>query len=223
MPLPPPAGPAPELSTGPLRHTPGCQDCRVSARRRPQFSSAALAWLEPRPLVPVVDHLSARELELLRCRGLDERLCVQVLGRLVPRDLLSGPGGRACHLLPHLPAGATVYGASALWVHTGERPPQVLEAVWPGHTGRGRRLRVHQGRLPQSDTVQLGEVACCTLARAAVDVARLEPPSAAVAALLAAQAAGVEATELYNCASHCVGAQVRGRDRVERLVRALYG
>lgn len=169
-----------------------------------------------------MEQLSDQELGLLRCRGLDERLCAQVLGKMVPRDLLSTPAGRARCLRPRLPAGATVYGASALWVHTGQAPPQVLEAIWPGHTGRRRDLLVHQGRLPESDTVRLGEVPCCTLARAAVDVARLGPPARAVAALLAAQAAGVGARELYSCASHCVGAQVSGRDRVERLVHQLY-
>ncbi len=167
--------------------------------------------------------LTSEELGLLRCHGFDEQISEWVLGRAVVPEQVAAPGPRARCLRHVLPAGASVYGASALWVHTGLRPPEVLEAIRPGHTGRAARLLMHQGRLPASDVVMVGGVPCCTLARAAVDVARLAPPLLAVEALLAARRAGIEPVELQNCVSHCVGAQVRGRDRVERLIRSLYG
>ncbi|SPT54082.1 Uncharacterised protein [Actinomyces bovis] len=184
---------------------------------------AALAWLERRPLQPATRELTPAELGVLRCHGLDEELTVSVLGQAMVLEQVSTPGARARCLRSFLPDGASIYGASALWVHTGLRPPEVLEAIRPVHTGRAARLRMCQGRLPASDVMLVGGLSCCTLARAAVDVARLDTAARAVEALLAAQHAGIKPQELYNCVSHCVGAQVRGRDRVERLIRELYG
>ncbi len=191
-------------------------------RRRPQLTAAALAWLEARPLEPVLTCLEAQEEKLLRLGGLDDLLTTPVLGRRVPADMLDTPAKRARALVWRVPAGALVYGASAFWVHTGMRPPSSLEVVVARHTASRRGLVVRQGRVPPRDQVTVAGTPCCTLSRASVDVARTARPALAAQVLLVARRRGVAATELHRCVTHCVGAQVRGRDRVDRLIPKIY-
>lgn len=166
--------------------------------------------------------LEPREEELLRLAGADDLLTTPVLGRRVPTDLLDTAAKRARALAWRLPEDAVVYGASAFWVHTGTLPPSSLEVIIARHTASRRGLVVRQGQVPARDQVILGGQPCCTLARASVDVARTARPARATQALLAARRAGVPATELHRCVTHCVGAQVRGRDRVDRLIPKVY-
>lgn len=181
---------------------------------------AALAWLAPRPLAPVMGPLPLREQEVLRCHGLDEELLVHVLGERVPRDLVASPHGRARFLARHLPAAVVPLGATALWVHTGRRPPQVPVVSAPQRMGLWRSLDVRLVPLEPEDLTQVGGLSCATVERSAVDVARVAPPVEAVEAIIAARDAGATRTGLHRALGRCPRGSV-GAPRARRLIDTL--
>lgn len=183
---------------------------------------AALAHLAPRPSSPILAAVDEEEARLLRCADLDKRLFATVLGRPYPLDLLSSPEGRVAALEPELPARGVLLASTALWVHTGGIPPhQLVIGVADRDRGRWRRHTLHRTVLPHADLVTIGDRACASLARAAVDIARTAPPAQAVRALLAARTAGVSRIELRLALSHCRGAAAVGRPRAERIIEQL--
>ena len=183
-------------------------------------SRAALAWLQPRPLSPVLGPLPPAEQEVLRCHGLDEALFVEVLGEQVPRDLVASPPARARLLAGRVPHTMVPHGATALWVHTGLRPPRVLRLSTPHRLGPWRSLDLRQVTLEEEDLTEVAGLTCATVERAAVDVAREDPPLAAVEAIIAAREAGATRTGLYRALGRCPRGS-RGAPRARRLIDEL--
>ena len=201
------------------------------AKRRPRWNMtrfvpvpghAAVAHLSARPLSPVLGALPPQDMEVLRCAGLDSRLLVCVLGRPQPIDLLRSKEGRLRAVTAAMPCRGVLLASTALWVHVGGPPPDTLEVCLPG----GRRSRMsylvtRRGRLPRSDTTVINGVTCATIARAAVDVARLGPPVAAVQAIMTARDHGVSRVRLLLTLNHCQGAASRGRPRARHIIEAV--
>jgi hypothetical protein avisC_08472 len=161
-------------------------------------------------------------MQLLRCAELDSRLLVNVLGNLQPADLLQSVEGRLQAITTALPCQGVLLAGTALWVHVGGAPPSTLEVCLPG----GRRSRVpylvtRRGRLPHSDTTLINGVTCATIARAAVDIARLGPPTAAVQAIMTARDHGVSRARLLLTLNHCRGAASRGCPRAQHIIESV--
>ena len=183
---------------------------------------AAVAHLFARPLTPVLGALPAQDMQLLKCAELDSRLLVNVLGSLQPADLLRSVEGRLQAITNALPCRGVLLASTALWVHVGGAPPSTLEVCLPG----GRRSRVpylvtRRGRLPHSDTTVINGVTCATIARAAVDIARLGPPTAAVQAIMTARDHGVSRVRLLLTLNHCRGAASRGCPRAQHIIESV--
>ncbi len=160
-------------------------------------------------------------MRVLRCHGLDDELLTPLLGEHYPTDLLTSPALRARALGPHVPRGHLVCGPSALWVHTGRRPPEVLSVAGLERPSTWRGLDSHRMSLPSEDRVVLAGVECSTLERAAVDVARTAPPALAVEAILTAYDAGATRRGLLLALGHCRGGAARGRPRAQRIILAV--
>ena len=183
---------------------------------------AAVAHLSARPLSPVLGALPPQDMEVLRCAGLDSRLLVCVLGRPQPVDLLRSKEGRLRAITAALPCKGLLLASTALWVHVGGPPPGILEVCLPG----GRRSRLsylvtRRGRLPRCDTTVIDGVTCATIARAAVDIARLGPPVDAVQAIMTARDHDVSRVQLLLTLNHCRGAASRGCPRAQRIIEAV--
>ncbi|WP_143233381.1 hypothetical protein [Actinomyces ruminis] len=168
---------------------------------------AVLAHLLHGPVEPILQALPPRELALLRCHGLDERMLVSVLGQAVPADLLGNPAARAQALAPRLPANRVVAGRTALWVHTGGPVPASPDLLRTA---------------PAADVVTLEGVLCLRLTRAVVDLARTAPPGVAVDAVLRARRAGLTRRDLEPALLARRGGGMRGLRRARRLIDELY-
>ena len=189
------------------------------ARFVPVPGHAAVAHLSSRPLSPVLGTLPPQDMQVLRCAELDSRLLVSVLGNLQPVDLLRSAEGRLRAVIAALPHQGVLLASTALWVHVGGPPPETLEVCLPG--GRRSRLpylETRRGRLPRSDTTVINGVTCATVARAAVDIARLGPPVAAVRAIMIARDHGISRVRLLLTLNHCRGAASRGCPRAQHII-----
>ena len=189
------------------------------ARFVPVPGHAAVAHLSARPLTPVLGTLPPQDMEVLRCAGLDARLLVNILGNLQPADTLRSAEGRMQAIAAALPCRGVLLASTALWVHVGGPAPDALEVSLPG----GRRSRLpylvtRRGRLPHCDTTVISGITCATIARAAVDIARLGPPVQAVQAIMAARDHGVSRVRLLLTLNHCRGAASRGCPRAQHII-----
>ena len=189
------------------------------ARFVPVPGHAAVAHLSARPLTPVLGTLPPQDMEVLRCAGLDARLLVNILGNLRPADTLRSAEGRMRAIAAAMPCRGVLLARTALWVHVGGPAPDALEVSLPG----GRRSRLpylvtKRGRLPHCDTTVIGGITCATIARAAVDIARLGTPVQAVQAILTARNHGVSRVRLLLTLNHCRGAASRGCPRAQHII-----
>ena len=189
------------------------------ARFVPVPGHAAVAHLSALPLTPVLGTLPPQDMEVLRCAGLDARLLVNILGNLQPADTLRSAEGRMQAIAAALPCRGVLLASTALWVHVGGPAPDALEVSLPG----GRRSRLpylvtRRGRLPHCDTTVISGITCATIARAAVDIARLGPPVQAVQAIMAARDHGVSRVRLLLTLNHCRGAASRGCPRAQHII-----
>ena len=82
-------------------------------------------------------------------------------------------------------------------------------------------LVTRRGRLPHSDTTVINGVTCATIARAAVDIACLGPPTAAVQAIMTARDHGVTRVRLLLTLNHCRGAASRGCPRAQHIIESV--
>ena len=192
------------------------------ARFIPVPGHAAVAHLTAQPLSPVLSALPPQDMQVLRCADLDSHLLVNVLGNLQPVDLLRSAEGRLQAITAAMPRRGVLLASTALWVHVGGPPPDTLEVCLPG----GRRSRVsylvtRRGRLPRCDTTAINGVTCATIARAAVDIARLGPPAAAVQAIMTARDHGVSRVRLLLTLNHCRGASNRGCPRAQHIIESV--
>lgn len=193
--------PTPTSSPQPrLDSTPGIRTRAVPAR-------AVLAHLLCGPVEPILEAIPPRELALLRCPGLDERVLVSVLGQTVPADLLGNPSARAHALAGQLPPNRVVSGRTALWVHTGGPVPTSPELLRSA---------------PAADVVVLEGLPCLRLTRVVVDLARTAPPGVAVDAVLRARRAGLTRRDLEPTLLARRGGGMRGLRRARRLIDDLY-
>ena len=179
------------------------------ARFVPVPGHAAVAHLSARPLTPVLGTLPPQDMEVLRCASLDARLLVNILGNLQPADTLRSAEGRMRAIAAALPCRGVLLASTALWVHVGGPPPDSLEVSLPG------------GRLPHCDTTVIGGITCATIARAAVDIARLGTPVQAVQAILTARNHGVSRVRLLLTLNHCRGAASRGCPRAQHIIEEI--
>ena len=192
------------------------------ARFIPVPGHAAVAHLTAQPLSPVLGALPPQDMQVLRCADLDSHLLVNVLGNLQPVDFLRSAEGRLQAITAAMPCRGVLLASTALWVHVGGPPPDTLEVCLPG----GRRSRVsylvtRRGRLPRCDTTAINGVTCATIARAAVDIARLGPPAAAVQAIMTARDHGVSRVRLLLTLNHCRGASNRGCPRAQHIIESV--
>ena len=180
-----------------------------------------LARLQPRGFEPALGPLGPRELAVLRCRGLDERLLERVGALAIPRDLLGTPGARARALAAVMPDGGVVIRDTAVWVHLGGQPPATIQVAHPDRRGRTRTLSYSRMVSPTAEIEAVGGVPCATLARAVVDVTRVAPPVRAVEAVIRARDAGLTRNRLEVALLTCRGAACRGGPRARRIIDAV--
>ena len=180
-----------------------------------------LARLQPRGFEPALGPLGPRELAVLRCRGLDERLLERVGALAIPRDLLGTPGARARALAAVMPDGGVVIRDTAVWVHLGGQPPATIQVAHPDRRGRTRTLSYSRMVIPTEEIAAVGGVPCATLARAVVDVARVAPPVCAVEAVIRARDAGLTRNRLEVALLTCRGAARRGGPRARHIIDAV--
>lgn len=181
-----------------------------------------MSHLLAEPIEPVLGPLAQRERDVLRTH-LDELLFVEVLGSLLPRDLLRSASQRARALAPAVPPDGVVMAPAALWVHTGVGEPTALRVAHPERRAGSHPAVTSRTRVPERDVVVLSGVRCASLARTAVDMARTAPPAEAVRAVLLARAAGLGRHELGLALDGCLGADQAGRPRALRILSAILG
>ena len=150
-----------------------------------------MARFVPVPGHAAVAHLSARPL-------------TPVLGTLPPQDMeVLRCAGLDARLLVNILGNL--------------RPADTLRSA------EGRRLPylvTRRGRLPHCDTTVIGGITCATIARAAVDIARLGTPVQAVQAILTARNHGVSRVRLLLTLNHCRGAASRGCPRAQHIIES---
>lgn len=204
------------METMPLTSDP--RALRPPSSSRDVSARTILARLRPRTLEPALGPLRPRELAVLRCRGLDERLLEHVGTLAVPRDLLGTPGARARALVAVVPDGGVIIKDTAVWVHLGGEPPDTIHVAHPDRRGRTRTLTYSRMVIPPEEIEAVGGMPCATLARAVVDVARTAPPVRAVETVIRARDAGLTSNRLEVALLTCRGAAGRGGPRVRRII-----
>lgn len=194
---------------------------RPPGSSRDVSARTVLARLRPRAFEPALGPLEPRELAVLRCHGLDERLLERVGTLTVPRDLLRTPGARARVLASVVPDGGVVARDTAVWVHLGGRSPDAIDVAHPDRRGRTRMLAYSRMVIPPEEIEAVGGVPCATLARAVIDVARTAPPVRAVETVIRARDAGLGRNRLAIALLTCRGAARRGGPRARRVIDAV--
>ena len=207
------------METMPLTSDP--RALRPPSSSRDVSARTILARLRPRAFEPALGPLQPRELAVLRCRGLDERLLEHVGALAVPRDLLGTPGARARALVAVVPDGGVIVKDTAVWVHLGGEPPDTIHVAHPDRRGRTRTLTYSRMVIPPEEIEAVGGMPCATLARAVVDVARTAPPVRAVETVIRARDAGLTSNRLEVALLTCRGAAGRGGPRVRRIIDAV--
>lgn len=142
----------------------------------------ALLWLAPSVLGTEREPAAITQPSAERSAGVYDGLLVEVAPEHhAARDQLLSPADRARSLAPLVPRRGVLVRFSAVWVHTGGRPPPRVSVAMPRGGGSARRqLLVHVQRLPDRDTLRLGGRRVTTAVRTACDLLRFSPSGIAL-------------------------------------------
>lgn len=105
-------------------------------------------------------------------------------GMVASADLAATSGLRGALLVPLLPGSYTAVTLTALWIHTGWRPPGRMLQLHAAHPARSKPPATHRRTIPPEFTIIAGGVRLTSPERTCIDLLLMESADVAVEAIL---------------------------------------